>query len=209
METMTITPYENESLSRIYDLLFCDKPELFRPEGKGSLQYPFDIIFAAKPDVTELQKVVNDPALESRLKILAFNLLRAEGQPTWRKELLGIIIEVGMDEGLDTLAAYKDGTARYINHSERIVFWDAATDRSQELINNLFAEGLQVVKNIGPWTKPRLGPPKVGEIRLSFLVADGLYFGQGPFEVLAKDAMGGPVIKAATELMIFLTEVKN
>ena len=36
---------------------------------------------------------------------------------------------------------------------------------------------------------------------MTFLASDGLYFGQGPFEMLGRDKMGGPVIIQATELM--------
>ena len=206
MKTLTANPYTNESLNNIYELLFCDEPELFRPDKKDKLEYPRDILFAKEPDIESLLEITNDPTLETRIKLLAHRILAENGYDEGSKELLGMIIEVGMDEGLDVLAAYKDGSARYINFSENIIFWDAATEKSDALIKNLFVSGLEVVKNIGPWTDKRLAAPERGMVRLSFLVADGLYFGQGPFELLANDKMGGPVIAAATELMVFMTE---
>ena len=39
------------------------------------------------------------------------------GQDVPKQELLGAIIEVPLDEGLDVLAAYVDGTVRYINQT--------------------------------------------------------------------------------------------
>jgi hypothetical protein len=115
-----------------------------------------------------------------------------------------VIIEVGLDEGLDVLAAYEDGSARYINHSEKLIVWDATTDESNRLIADLFASARTVVDRIGPWDGTRRPPPTTSNIRLTFLVSNGLYFGEGPFDVLAQDPMAGPVINRATELMNFL-----
>jgi hypothetical protein len=36
---------------------------------------------------------------------------------------------------------------------------------------------------------------------MTFLVSDGLYFGEGPFNALQKDPMGGPVLAKATQLV--------
>jgi hypothetical protein len=57
------------------------------------------------------------------------------------------------------------------------------------------------VSQIGPWEKRRLPPPKLGYIRMSFVVSDGLYFGEGPFEVMQNDAMAGPIVQRAGELL--------
>ncbi len=198
-------PYSNESMNRIYDLLFCDEPEYFRP-GKGEqAAHPLAVLFAKEPSADALLELLNDESLESRVRILAGRILVTKGSQVPQKLLLGVVIEVGLEGGLDVLAAYLDGTARYINHSEKIVIWDTNTEQSGELINRLFAESRKVVEQIGPWKEDRLPPPAVGMVRLSFLASDGLYFGQGPFEALARDAMGGPVINAATQLMQFLT----
>ena len=36
---------------------------------------------------------------------------------------------------------------------------------------------------------------------MSFLAADGLYFGEGPWDKMARDPIGGPVLTKATELV--------
>lgn len=36
---------------------------------------------------------------------------------------------------------------------------------------------------------------------MTFLVSDGLYFGEGRFEALQQDAMAGPVLAKASELL--------
>lgn len=197
--------YKNEAINNIYELLFCDKIELYQnadAEGK----YPWNILFEKELNTDALQKITGDLTLESRPKILAYNkLFKASVKPS-TKELLGIIIEVHLEEGLDVLAAYRDGTARYINHSESLIIWDTANEQSKQLSNKLFTEGEQVIQKIGPWEEPRLPCPPPGDVRLSFLVSDGLYFGQGPIDVLFNDPMGAPTLQAATMLMQYLTQ---
>lgn len=210
MQTMTKSlPYKNDSFNKIYEILFCDKPELYRPAKQQAGEYPWNVLFAEEPDADALNEIIEDEGIESRVKILAYRLLADMGEPAEDNLLLGVIIEVGLDNGLDVLAAYQDGSARYINHAEKIIIWDQPDNRSQPLVNGLFAESLRVVNNIGPWNGERLAPPAKGGVRLTFLVSGDIYFGQGPFDALVKDAMGGPVIHAATQLMIYLTEVRG
>ena len=202
-------PYSNPGYNKLYNLLFADDPGLFQNNEDKNQSYPWNIVLNEKATINELKIVAEDISVETRVRALACNILKSKGHTVDSKELLGIIVEVGLEEGLDVLAAYTDGTARYINHVEKMTVWDAATDQSQTLIKNLFSAGLQVVKNIGPWNKDRLPAPAVGDIRINFLVADGLYFGQGPFEMLERDPMGGPVIRAATQLMVFLIQQQH
>ena len=41
----------------------------------------------------------------------------------------------------------------------------------------------------------------MGEVRINFLTPSGLHFGQGPYQNLASDGLGGPVLAAAIRLM--------
>ncbi|MGC4039129.1 MAG: hypothetical protein QM764_24435 [Chitinophagaceae bacterium] len=206
---MNQQPYPSQGYNKLYNLLFADDINLYQPNNETKSVYPWNVLMNDRAAVADLQGVAADTTIESRLRALAFNMLRFKGYKQNSKELLGIIVEVALDEGLDTLAAYKDGSARYINHSEKMTVWDTTTAESQSLIRNLFSAGLEVVKQIGPWEKDRLPAPKNGDIRISFLVADGLYFGQGPFEVLEKDRIGAPVVRAATQLMVFLVNQQH
>ncbi len=193
--------YSDPAIDQIYELLFCDDLELYRGE---ITVYPWSVLFASPPDITDLEKLVDDDEVETRPRILAANLLRTLGKPLDDKQVFAVLVEVGLDEGLDTLAAYEDGTARYINYTGKMIVWETRTIESDGLIVDLFAAARNVVSQIGPWEEPRLNRPRVGNVRLSFLVSDGLYFGEGPFDVLSQDPIGGPVIGAATKLMQFL-----
>ena len=117
-----------------------------------------------------------------------------------------MIVEVGLDGGLDVLASFNDGTARYINQTGKILIWATTDKASMELTEKLFSEGLQVIGQIGPWDKPRRPCPGKGTVRVYFLVSDGLYFGEGPMNDLFSDPLAGPVLNTAAGLMKYLTE---
>ncbi len=199
-----IKPFRNESLNTIYNQLFCDMPELYKKELPA--QFPWNVLQSPDTTVGNLVSITEDEKMESRVRLLAYTRLMERSFPVNKKELLGVIVEVPIEGGLDVLAAYKDGTARYINHSERMIIWETSTEESGKLINDLFNASMKVVHQIGPWLDARFAPPGEGNVRISFLVSNGLHFGQGPYEVLAKDLIGGPVIQAALKLMMCLTE---
>lgn len=197
-------PYANEGINQFYQLLFCDDIDLYRSAHSAPEEYPWDVLFDFNPDIDRLEDILHDVELEARPKILAARLLAENAIVEPQRRLMGVIIEVGLEDGLDVLAAYEDGSARYINFSGKIIIWDTPTTESEQLLTELFDVGTAVVNNIGPWDGPRRPAPSGGNIRLNFLVSDGLYFGEGPFEVLQQDEMGGPVIDSAVKLMHYL-----
>ncbi len=199
-------PYKNDAMNKIYDLLFCDQIDLYRTSGELNDEYPGKVLFDPDAADASLRSIIDDESVETRFKLIAANLLAARGNPYGSRRIYGVIVEVGMDEGLDVLAAYDDGTARYINYSEKLIVWDTKTAESSALVADLFSAAQSVVDQIGPWEGNRLPPPVSGNARLTFLVSDGLYFGEGPFEMLAGDPMGGAVINSAAKLMGFLVE---
>jgi hypothetical protein len=46
---------------------------------------------------------------------------------------LGVVLEVPSGGAYDTLAAYADGSARYLNFSGKAIFWDAPDPKVKEL----------------------------------------------------------------------------
>jgi hypothetical protein len=175
-------------------------------KGNSATGYPWDHLFSEDTLIEQLEVIAKDNKLESRLRLLANYLLLSRSFAVNSQELLGVIIEVPQEMGLDVLATFSDGTARYINQSEKLLVWETKTERSDELIGDLFKCSMEVVRQIGPWKDERRRVPEKGMIRMSFLVADGLYFGEGPFEVMQNDPMGAPVINAAVGLMMYLIE---
>ncbi|MBL0334857.1 MAG: hypothetical protein IPP73_05945 [Chitinophagaceae bacterium] len=194
-------PYKKDYLNQFYNQFFCEDYSVYISADNKPV-YPFDVL--ASSDTAALEKIAADPDMESRIRLLAYRRLASLGIPIAEKILLGVIVEVDMEQGLDTLAVYADGSARLIGQAENMIIWEQRTKESDELISQLFNDSKNVVAMIGPWTEDRLPHPAAGEVRLNFLVSDGYYFGQGPFAVLSKDAMGGPVIATATDLLVFL-----
>lgn len=197
-------PYKEQAYNEIYNLLFCDNIELYKGKSESTL-YPWSVLLAENAKTDSLNAVAHDNALEARQRKLAYNLLAAKGVSINEKELLGVIMEVAMPDGLDVLAVFKDGSARFISHAEKMLVWETRTAESDALVQQVFADSQKALAQIGKWDKERLPYPTKGMVRITFLASDGYYFGQGPFDVLQADAIGGPVINSATELMVFLT----
>jgi len=198
-------PYKSKVTNLIYNLFFCDRLKLYQDNFKGEMVSPWSELFLVSKNSGDLENIVNESKGESRVRILAFKELGRLGIKIQKKELLGVIVEVGMDSGLDTLAAYKDNTACYINHTGKMIIWENAQDINiNDKIMELFRNSVELVSKIGPWDKNRLPQPKKGEARITFLVSDGLYFGQGGYDALLKDPLGGRVLSTASELMSLL-----
>jgi len=199
-------PYKETSTNLIYNLLFCDNIDLYKDNTKPPYTYPFDILFSETSTISDLQKIIDDSSSDARLKVLSYNRQLASGHKPNNKEILAVIVEVGLDNGLDALASFNDGTARYINQTGKILVWETTDEKSKELTQDLFLKSQNIVNQIGVWDKPRRPAPTKGNVRITFLVSDGLYFGEGPIDVLFNDPMASPALTSATYLMQYLTE---
>lgn len=184
----------------IYELLFCDRPELFRPTDATNVVDWQKALFE-RSDQSSLARIANDPSQESRVRLLAYRQLAARGFSVASKEILGVVVEVGLDSGNDTLAAYADGSVRYINQTGKLAVFDGGPPEVSAQAKELVRVSRTTVDKIGPWEHPRREPPRHGNIRLSFLAANGLYFGEGPYELLRRDPLAAEVIAAAEHLL--------
>jgi hypothetical protein len=157
---------------------------------------------------TVLQQILAMPDLESRHSLQAWHELRGLGvEPgAEAKTLLGVVVEVALDEGLDLVAAYADHSARYINYSGAAVVWERADRSLDRAIDDLLAAAGVILEQIGPWEGPRPEPPPSGQARLCMLAPGGLFFGQAPLQALMTDSLAGPAMTAATRLMQALIE---
>jgi hypothetical protein len=204
--------------SPIRDLLFGDAlMSQWPPETTGDEVFPWSAFVEARALIAQGDRagaverwrmVAEAEGLESRQYLQAWTFLRQQGvqpPPETAKRVLGTVMEVGMREGLDVLAAYADHTARYLNYSGAIAVWEHPDDSLDPLIDDLLRASAEVVARIGPWNAARRPPPERDQVRMSFLTPSGLHFGEGPFAQLSKDAMGGPVIQRATALLVALT----
>ena len=195
------TPYDKESVNFMYNLLFCDEPSLFNKSGDGSPAYWEETLFVS-PNEKNVRALAENTNEESRVRALAYNWLRKNKKTLTKGILLGVIVEVPLEGGLDTLAAYSDGRVRYINQTGKLTVVELGGSVSiEKLAKELVEVSTPVVQKLGPWEKDRLPSPAAGNIRLTFLVSDGLYFGEGPLNIMQGEPMAAPIIRKAIELL--------
>ena len=90
--------------------------------------------------VSTLRGALETPTLETRLQLWVWSALRELGEkpdPKFAFEVLGAIIEMPSGDGYDTLAAYVDGSARYLNFSGKGIFWDVPDETIKRLCQAL------------------------------------------------------------------------
>ncbi|HZP65122.1 MAG TPA: hypothetical protein VFB32_02330 [Rudaea sp.] len=202
-------PYAEAHLNLLYNLLFCDNLDLLRSDGAAMRERPWSTLLDERPDLGDMQAIADAASSESRVRAFAYARLRACGGAVTPKILLGVVVEVPLDRGLDTLAAYGDGRVRYLNPSGKAALFESGPPRVETLGRETVLAALPLVQRIGPWTGSRLPPPRRGDVRVSFLVSDGLYFGEGRFDMLCRDALAGPVLARATELLGAVVEPRD
>lgn len=194
-------PYKESHVNFLYNLLFCDDLTLLKNNRAEQETDLWRTLLEKPADKAALIKVASDGNAEGRMRAFAYNRLRSMGVAVPSKKLLGVIVEVPLEEGLDVLAAFSDGGVRYLNQSGKVAVFEGGDTSVAELAKELISIAQPIVSKIGPWEQQRLPPPEMGNVRITFLVSDGLYFGEGPFDVLRRDSMAGPVIAKATQLL--------
>ncbi len=122
------------------------------------------------------------------------------------RALEAVIVEVGLEKGLDVLAVFRNGTARYINQTGKLLIWETSDETSLSLSKNVFEKSQLVVDQMGIGKLPRRPPPAQGNARITLLLSDGLTFGEAPANVLFADPLAGPALGAAAQLMKYITE---
>jgi hypothetical protein len=147
--------------------------------------------------------ILTQPGLESRHYLQAWMSLAALGVPPPESEarhLYGVVLDMPLSGGLDTLAAYEDLTACYLNFSGAAVIWDHPDSSLDSEIQGLLAAGRELLGKVGPWEGPR-PPVPPGQARVSLPTPSGLHFGQAAPGLLSRDVIAAPVLQAATKLM--------
>jgi hypothetical protein len=139
--------------------------------------------------------------MESRIRALAYSRLRAENRSVPQKIMLGVVVETPLPRGLDVLATYIDGRVRYINGSGRraTIERDAPSLRGPR--EALLRATQDVVDELQPIEGVRSPPPKLGNVRITGVASDGLYVGEADLAALTQDPLGGPILRAASDLL--------
>ncbi len=216
MQTTNIDLTASAPANEIRETLFGDMPLSSWGTGKPAAE-PW-ASFARAKALTEsgddaeaagtLLEIVQMPGLESRHYLQAHHFIRQLGyRLQGEKQLLGVVVEVAMPEGLDLVAVYDDYTARYYNYSGSGAVWERPNAFLDEEMSEVLQAGQAIMERIGPWAGPRPGAPKEGNARINLLTSDGLHFGEGPMHLLMRDQLGGALLQAALRLIERLMDV--
>jgi hypothetical protein len=209
---------ESDAASLIAPFLFCDLPlETWIAASRDSDAEPWSSL-ARSADldrdghrdeaVALWRQVADSPDVESRQVLQAWHFLREAGvEPPAdiAKRVLGMIVEMPVQGGHDTLAGYADGSARYLNFSGKVVIWEQRADPDvSNALNAWLAAGEDLVQKIGVWDLPTLPDLSPGHARVLMLTPSGPHFGQGPAGALLGDPLARNVIEAAVAVMQLL-----
>jgi hypothetical protein len=153
-----------------------------------------------------LHRILDTSNLESRVYLMAWNCLRELGEippADVAHEVQGIVIEVGLEKGVDSVAAYSDHSARYFNQGGGVIVWDAPnSDKVMDgHVDALLQAARVIAAKTGPWENPHPPPPRNGMVLLNLLTYGGIHIGAGPMEAMCRDQMGGHAIQMGLKLM--------
>jgi hypothetical protein len=150
-------------------------------------RYPWVLLAAAHvklrmeeaAEAGRLLRAVTLISNEARLRLWAWHNLRQLGKypsPDLARQVLGAVIEVPFEDRMDVLAAYADGSARYINHQGGMIVWDRMDETITPLVMNVIREA----PPIGAPQEDRLDDlVPVDQVRLSVLTPGGIHVWQG------------------------------
>ena len=187
----------------LYNSLFADDPDDFiKLKDHPAISWIYE---NKTPTLDELELLAEDQSVESRIRFLSLYTALQRGLKINKKVYLGTIMEVPMNRGYDVLAFYSDKRARYYNYSGKAIIYEGGRQTIDDSIEKANSVSIQVCNRIGPWDKERLPKPNGNIWRFSFLVSDGLYFGQGPLNALNNDEMSAAMIRSGAEVMKALT----
>lgn len=142
---------------------------------------------------------------ESRNILQAWTFLRAVNvhpDEAIAGEVLGVVVEVPVDGAHDVLAAYADGSVRYLNHAGGATILDTVPAEVAATVPPLLAAGQALADQIGVWEMPALPPLPLDHTRLCMLTRGGHRFGQGPDGALQAQPGATELFSAATELLV-------
>lgn len=202
------TPSPSEALR---NLLFADlgptrAREVFTRGGEAT-RYIMELADAAEagdaPAALRAIAAAPPPERETRLFLQAWHLARIAGidPGSGVSRSLGVVVDMHTEDGLDTLAGFRDGSARYLNFSGAGVVWEAPDAEIGRLVDDLLFRAEEVVAVTGPLDGDRPGPPGHGGAMISILTPGGIHVGAGSVYALSNDSRGGPVINAAAALL--------
>jgi hypothetical protein len=154
--------------------------------------------------VSLLYKILDTRDLESRITLWVWAALRELGEkpePQMAFQVIGVVIEFPSGGAYDTLAAYMDGSARYLNFSGKAIFWDQKEESIRVLCQSFIDSTIPASSRAKP--RENLALPKSGG-QVTLLTRSGNFVVTNP-----PDSVIGPAAALMTELIKRTNEKKN
>lgn len=115
-----------------------------------------------------------------------------------------------MEQTHDVLAAYDDGSCRYLNHAGgATVIEDLSIESVQVPARAWLVAGRDLVRLIGPWEDRDLPQLPAGHMRVTVLTPSGPHFGQGPQQQMMAEPPVRPFVDAATALLLAIVNLQQ
>ena len=154
-----------------------------------------------------LKYVLSMPNIETRVQLWAWKTLRQFGEKPAEidaSEVRGVVIEVPVETGYDTLAVYPDGTLRYINYTGKIAVWDAPDDRFNAQIKNILESAKTFVSKTPVLEKHK--PVTPGFVQISILTFKGIYQIEAKAKEINQTSSFYPFLQEGGKIIFGLTE---
>lgn len=155
---------------------------------------------------TELRRVAELQNVDSLITLWAWNMLRAWGQmpdDDTAQKVLGVVMEVGLDKGMDVMAAYEDGTSRYVSKTGSMIVWDDHGDHNNDLARKIVAAAQAIANQLPASTAEAV--TSAGNVQFSVLTVGGIRGIIAPMNEFSRAASPlAPLFNASKELLISL-----
>lgn len=142
---------------------------------------------------------------ESRHNLQAWYFLRSAGvapPPNEAATVQAAVAEVAVGAGHDLLISYRVGGVRYLNHAGPAAVVEPDVYPSVDAAATVWRDvAASVARVVGVWDKPELPPLPPGHSRVMMLTPAGPRFGQGPDQLLRKDAPAAAFLATATRVL--------
>ncbi len=142
---------------------------------------------------------------ESRHVLQAWHLLRAQGivpDASIAHEVLGVVAEVALDGGHGVLAAYADGSVRFLHHlGGGSIFEPPTPEAVAGAAEGWLAVAASAVEQVEPWTGDGSQPAGPGETRFVLLTRGGHRAVVGDDATMATSPIASSLLGAGAGLL--------
>lgn len=151
--------------------------------------------------------VADNPDFETRQRLWAFHALRKSGHtPSALQgaDVLGVVLEVPMEGSKDVLAAYADGSIRFLGFANNIIVREPSDD-FKPLVDDVLSKA-QPMLTVPAAPRTRAPIPE-GHVRITALSAMGLHTIDVPWAELEPPGTYADLFTAAAKLLEKTTAV--